>query len=415
VIWLGHRVFLSAFLTENRSARQENSYAILRIPKNPYARQNRQIMKEMILKTLALFNISLRNSTNHAVLPRASLLIPLLIGCLALLPKAQAAPEKGTTTPDATANPHRQVIRMPAAPEMALAGFNTADGDHALFSITTGVANTAVGWYSLFANTDGSFNTAVGAGTLILNIGDQTTGEGLDNTAVGAAALLFNTTGSSNTGLGVLALENNNSGGGNTATGLQALQNNTTGSSNSANGVFALLNNQDGLNNAAFGIRPLELNTSGNNNTAIGNLALQNSQGSDNVALGRHAGDGLTTANNNIVIGHGSGISTTNGQVDDSCYIGNIIGAGVDAGTAAIVFVDQDGKLGTTALPNTGNLPNTQAFSGRVQELETTVAQQAKAIEVLTAQLKEQATQIQKVSAQLEVSKPATKVVSHKQ
>ena len=103
-----------------------------------------------------------------------------------------------------------------ATPEMALAGFNTADGDHALFSITTGIANTSVGWYSLFANTDGSFNTAVGAGTLVLNIGDQTTGEGLKNTAVGAVALLFNTTGSSNTALGALALENNTSGGGST-------------------------------------------------------------------------------------------------------------------------------------------------------------------------------------------------------
>jgi hypothetical protein len=35
-------------------------------------------------------------------------------------------------------------------------------------------------------------------------------------------------------------------------------------------------------------------------------------------------------------------------------------------------------------------------------------------MEVLTAQLKEQAAQIQKVSAQLEVSKPAAKVVVNK-
>ena len=70
-------------------------------------------------------------------------LIHILIGivCIGLLPKAQAAPET------------------------ALPGFNTADGDHALFSITTGVGNAAVGWYSLFSNTDGSFNTAIGAGT----------------------------------------------------------------------------------------------------------------------------------------------------------------------------------------------------------------------------------------------------------
>jgi hypothetical protein len=37
----------------------------------------------------------------------------------------------------------------------------------------------------------------------------------------------------------------------------------------------------------------------------------------------------------------------------------------------------------------------------------STVAQQRKGMEVLTAQLKEQAAQIQKVSAQIEVTKPA--------
>ena len=50
----------------------------------------------------------------------------------------------------------------------------------------------------------------------------------------------------------------------------------------------------------------------------------------------------------------------------------------------------------------------------KVQNLEVTVAQQQKGMEVLTAQLKEQAAQIQKVSAQLEVSKPASQVVANK-
>ena len=50
----------------------------------------------------------------------------------------------------------------------------------------------------------------------------------------------------------------------------------------------------------------------------------------------------------------------------------------------------------------------------KVEELQATVAQQQKGMEVLTAQLKEQATQIQKVSAQLEMSKPAAKVVVNK-
>jgi hypothetical protein len=97
--------------------------------------------------------------------------------------------------------------------------------------------------------------------------------------------------------------------------------------------------------------------------------------------------------------------------VDDSCYIDNVFGGGVDAGTAVLVFVDQDGKLGTTALPNTGALPNAQSQAmlnelrkeqNRVAELEGTVAR-------LAATVKEQAAQIQKVSAQLEVKKPAAK------
>ena len=46
-----------------------------------------------------------------------------------------------------------------------------------------------------------------------------------------------------------------------------------------------------------------------------------------------------------------------------------------------------------------------------IADLKSTVALQQKEMQVLTAQLKEQAAQIQKVSAQLEASKPAPKVV----
>src|SRR6266487_3370744 len=49
----------------------------------------------------------------------------------------------------------------------------------------------------------------------------------------------------------------------------------------------------------------------------------------------------------------------------------------------------------------------------KVQNLEATVAQQQKGMEVLTAQLKEQAAQIQKVNAQLEMSKPTPQVVNN--
>src|SRR5205823_2596262 len=50
----------------------------------------------------------------------------------------------------------------------------------------------------------------------------------------------------------------------------------------------------------------------------------------------------------------------------------------------------------------------------KVQDLEVTVAQQQKGMEVLTAQLKEQAAEIQKVSARIEVVNPAPRTVANK-
>jgi len=52
-----------------------------------------------------------------------------------------------------------------------------------------------------------------------------------------------------------------------------------------------------------------------------------------------------------------------------------------------------------------------QEQEATIAELKSTVAQQQKGMEVLTAQLKEQAAQIQKVNAELEVNKPAPQVV----
>jgi trimeric autotransporter adhesin len=101
-------------------------------------------------------------------------------------------------------SPKTQAVNPP--PDGGYPGFNTAEGQNALSGLTTGIGNTAVGWFSLFSNTDGSFNTAVGAGTLLFNIGDQTSGEGTQNTAIGTAALLNNTTAASNTATGTTAL-----------------------------------------------------------------------------------------------------------------------------------------------------------------------------------------------------------------
>src|SRR5215211_5869003 len=52
------------------------------------------------------------------------------------------------------------------APDGGYPGGNTAEGQNALLSLTTGTFNTAVGWFSLRSTVEGQLNTAVGAGTL---------------------------------------------------------------------------------------------------------------------------------------------------------------------------------------------------------------------------------------------------------
>jgi hypothetical protein len=55
------------------------------------------------------------------------------------------------------------------APDGGYPNQNTAEGDDALFSLTTGSNNTAIGWWSLRTNTEGFNNTAVGVQTLYSN------------------------------------------------------------------------------------------------------------------------------------------------------------------------------------------------------------------------------------------------------
>jgi hypothetical protein len=73
------------------------------------------------------------------------------------------------------------------------------------------------------------------------------------NTALGDGALQSNTTGSGNTAVGDAALSNNTTGSNNTAVGLDALSANTTGNNNTAMGFLAGLNVQTGSNNIHIG------------------------------------------------------------------------------------------------------------------------------------------------------------------
>jgi septal ring factor EnvC (AmiA/AmiB activator) len=106
---------------------------------------------------------------------------------------------------------------------------------------------------------------------------------------------------------------------------------------------------------------------------------------------------------------------------DYDCFIAGIRGREVDAGTPALVLVDNNQKVGTVPVDAGGHPVKFQAMLNealqqqkRIAELEATVERQQKGMEVLTAQFKEQAAQIQKVSAQLEMSNSAAKVAVNK-
>jgi hypothetical protein len=60
--------------------------------------------------------------------------------------------------------PKTQAVVPP--PDGGYPGGNTAEGQDALLSLTTGTLNTAVGFFALENNDLGNYNTAIGAGAL---------------------------------------------------------------------------------------------------------------------------------------------------------------------------------------------------------------------------------------------------------
>jgi hypothetical protein len=157
---------------------------------------------------------------------------------------------------------------------------NTATGLAALQSNTTGGNNTAVGSGALNFNTIGHENTAVGQIALQNNI------DGTFNSAFGQGALATNSAGSNNTASGAGALFSNDTGALNTATGFQALNGNTIGGGNTATGYGALFNNSAGNDNTAFGFQALH-NSVASGNLAIGiNAGLNVTNASNVICIG---------------------------------------------------------------------------------------------------------------------------------
>ena len=338
---------------------------------------------------------------------------------------------------------------------------NTAVGSAALIVNTTGSQNTAVGSGALFAN-NSSDNTAVGFQSLFSN----TTGDG--NTAVGSHALQSNSGapphGSQNTAVGTEGLENNIDGSGNCAFGTLALENNVDGSANCAFGTFALNDNVNGGFNNAFGLNALGANVSGLRNTAIGYLAGEVITGSGNVCIGAEVAgeagvDNSTYIRNvNTTVQSGGGFDTVTVRLADG-RLGHAVSSrrykedikpmdrasealfalqpvmfrykkqvnpeqGVDYGLIAedvakvapeLAVRDREGKISNYRHDaiNAMLLNEFLKEHRKNEEQEKTIAELKSGMTVLAATVKEQAAQIQKVSAQVELSKPAPQTVKN--
>jgi len=348
-------------------------------------------------------------------------------------------------------------VTTPGVPD---GSFNTAFGAGTLLANTVG-SNTAVGAGALLSNTIGFGNTANGAFALFSNT------TGLTNVANGYQALFSNTTGGKNTAIGTGALFSNTIGGENTATGLGALAANTTGVDNTANGLNALVANTIGSGNTAIGSGALGFNTTGHGNTALGDGAGSSVTTAINVISIGSSGANLT---NSCFIGNIRGITTANNDaipvlIDSAGQLGTVsssrryktdikpmnkasesilalkpvsfrykvhkdatpqfglIAEQVAEVNPALVVRDKNGEIYTVRYDAVNAMllneflkehRKVEEQQASISELKSTVAQQQKGMEVLTAQLKEQAAQIQKVSAKLEVSKPAPQVVANK-
>jgi len=369
-----------------------------------------------------------------------------MLVCLALSPVAQAV--------------------SPLAPDVDRGGGNTSDGANALGSLTpAGQFNSAFGFVSLLVLTDADFNTGIGAGALLLNnapdntavgagamltnatginntacggfalfsnLGTGDLGTGSFNNAVGASSLLLNFDGDSNNALGESALFSNVHAAANTGIGDVALAHNDetgagTGNANTAVGAGALFSNVDGESNNAIGFNALGSNVgdtsaAGSFNNAMGFDAMgDNVNGLGNVAVGDSAGAGVE-GDFNIYIGAFAGPAPSPAPVAQSetirigdvfntaCFIGGISGVPV-SGDA--VCVDANGQLGSCAPASPGKTA-LQQLKATTERQAAVIALQEGQIKALTAGLKQQAQQIQQVSAQLEMVRPTPRVVENR-
>jgi hypothetical protein len=341
--------------------------------------------------------------------------------------------------------------------------FNTANGDSALYS-NTGSNNTGIGAGALNSNTTASGNTALGTAALFSN----TTGR--SNTATGEEALASNTTGTGNTANGANALPGGpfsfGTDSNDTAVGVNTLVcERGCGDNNTAVGADSLPLASGGQNNIAIGYRA-GVNLTGpgpaNNNIEIGNAGGAGPTAPDQNTT--RIGDVQTSAFVAGIYGTTTGSPTTlpvivdsNGQLGTAVsserfkkdikpmdefsesilalkpvnfhYKSDktntpqfgLIAEQVAAVNDALIVRDKNGKPYTVRYDavNAMLLNEFLKEHRKVRELQATLAEQQKSFESKLAgeqkQIDALTAGLQKVSAQLEVSKPAPQTVLNSQ
>ena len=333
--------------------------------------------------------------------------------------------------------------------------YNCAFGAFGLFNNTNGFSNNAVGDSALLSNVHGAQNTAVGDLALANN---DITGAGLGNfnTAVGAETLLANTNGDSDNAVGAYALSANTTGVFNQAMGVLALSSNTTGSANVAVGDSAL----DSLaGTSSF-------------NTVVGDLAGGNlTGGSDNIYIGATSGGpavesgairigdplfvsgcwiagifGNLTPGVPVYINALGKLSTTPSsqrykedikrmdKASEALFALNpvtfrykkefdatgtpqfgLVAEEVAKVNPDLVYRDNDGKIYSVRYEAVNAMLLNEFIKEHrtVEKQQATMASQEAQIKWLTETVKQQATQIQKVSAQVEMIRPTPQVVEN--
>jgi uncharacterized coiled-coil protein SlyX len=356
-------------------------------------------------------------------------------------------------------------IGQQALESNTVASANTAVGYQALHSFTTGPAGfeqaglcTAVGFQALGNATGGFTNNAFGYQALMNNT------DGAANTAIGLQALFNNATGSANVAIGNSALLHNAAGGSNTANGSNALESNTDGSDNTAVGNNALPTNTTGESNTAVGSIALGVAT-GNFNTALGAgagaavgtannvICIGANVFGENVSNSCYIGNifGTTTSGGSAVFVNANGklgTSTSSRRFKEEIkpmdkaseailalkpvsfrYKQEIdpernpqfglVAEEVEKVNPDLVVHDKNGKPYSVRYDQVNAmllnefLKQHDAFlkeHHKVEKLEATVARQQQGMEALAAQVKEQAGQIQKVSAEIELNQSVAKV-----